>query len=402
MHFIGFKRRIVFALAFLVSSIAFFPRPSGAQDQFYCMGSGGSNLTRIDTSTGVGTIIGGTGMSCYGCGFAQNGNLYGIVGWTNSQLARIDINTGAATPLFAPLGAAIIALDSSPATGFMYGCGTDGAYGRVDLTTGVFTPISNIGGYLGDLAFTPTGDLYIMRFPGGTNSEILHVDPANGNIISSVAVNGALWAPHAFTIGNDGRAWLTENHPTPFLRLVDLTTGNTTQVGNGVGVGNIVGGDIRPASSEMVVPTAAFTIFRGGFVSGNVNSLRNSDDSYLVVRNGAIAFPLESPITVLFDATAPQQTASALKMQSEFHVSITGLGHRIDAFNYAINDYDNLLSGVAPTSDTVFTDPLSNPNDHIQSGTMAMRGRVRIKPTGPVFTNTWTISVDQWIWLLTP
>ncbi len=151
----------------------------------------------------------------------------------------------------------------------------------------------------------------------------------------------------------------------------------------------------------VTVNPSSFSIFRGIYESGALSDVFTSNDVYLVVRNGIIALPSESPITIIFDGTAPGQTATAVSIKVENHVSITGLVQRIDEFDFVAGAYENEDTRSATTTDSVVNLNLTNPNRFIQSGTKDLRMRLRLKPGGPVFTNTWRTFVDQAVWTVT-
>ncbi len=85
-----------------------------------------------------------------------------------------------------------------------------------------------------------------------------------------------------------------------------------------------------------------FTVFRGNYESGGLDELAQSDERYLVVRNGVTALRTESPITVIFYGTAPVDRPWQIKLSMENHVSITGLIQRVDMFNFILNTYQQM------------------------------------------------------------
>ncbi len=185
---------------------------------------------------------------------------------------------------------------------------------------------------------------------------------------------------------------------------IEQTTDNNGRygIGNGSQGGRVnVFRSLQRGGAQNVNPTN-FDVFRGVLVSGGLAELLSSDDQYVIVQNGVVALPTEAPITVRIYSVAPGQTASDLKLLVENKVSINGLNQFIDAFNFTNGVYDNLDTRAAPQSDTVITSTIANPNDHIEAGTRNMAARIRVKPAGPVFSNTWTSSTDQVLWQFTP
>lgn len=149
------------------------------------------------------------------------------------------------------------------------------------------------------------------------------------------------------------------------------------------------------------IPPTSFTVVRGALVSGGLAELLVSDDQYLVVRNGPVAFPSEAPITITFEGAASVNTASQLDFVIENRVSINGLTQQVDMYDFAASAYDQLDSRPAPTTDLVVTIAGTNPSRYISSGN-AVRSRLRIRPAGPLFTNNWRTYVDQVLWNHTP
>ncbi len=156
------------------------------------------------------------------------------------------------------------------------------------------------------------------------------------------------------------------------------------------------------ASGPVTVPPSSFSVFRGVLESGGLAELAASDDQYMIIRNGITALRTESPITLIVDGTSPNQTVSDLKFVLENHVSITGLTQRLDLFDFVAGSYENQDTRSATTTDSVVTVTATTPNRFIETGTMDMRERTRIRADGPVFTNTWRSLFDQTVWVVTP
>lgn len=166
---------------------------------------------------------------------------------------------------------------------------------------------------------------------------------------------------------------------------------------------NIPGNQYVTISQGQVdVPPSGFTIFRGALVSGGLAELLSSDDQYLVVRNGPIAFPNESPITIYFDGTYTGGTKTAVSFKIENKVSISGLTQIVDMFNYTTNSYDTTAVDTrpAPTTDTVVKITGSGDINRFFGTGGALRSRLRVRPAGPLFTNNWRTSVDQVQWVV--
>lgn len=151
--------------------------------------------------------------------------------------------------------------------------------------------------------------------------------------------------------------------------------------------------DVKPSS---------YNIFRGIADGGDLNSLVASDDNYLVVRNGAVALPSEAPITVTFDAVSGTQTASSMTFHQESRVSINNLNEGVDLYNFQSGTWVNQDAFAAPTSDSLRDYPVSNQNQYIENGTLAVRARITVRPGGALFTNTWRAYFDLISWTINP
>lgn len=157
---------------------------------------------------------------------------------------------------------------------------------------------------------------------------------------------------------------------------------------------------IRPftAPNSTVVPSA-FNIFRGNLVSGGVANVAASDDSRLAVSAGPVAMSSEAPIMVEFTGTAPNATASLMSLVVEAQSNNPNLSELIDVFDWVSNSYVSLDSYAPPTnSDRVRLLPIPNPNRFIQSGTRAVKCRVRLRQTGPIATSPYQLRLDQIQW----
>lgn len=158
-------------------------------------------------------------------------------------------------------------------------------------------------------------------------------------------------------------------------------------------VGITVGGTLRE-----VVPSS-YSVFRGSALSGSLSDLWYSDDSYLKVRNGPIALPSESPISVVVESQSPSGTILSLNFINEAKVSINNLLQKIEMFNFKTGVYDLVDTRAATTSDsstTVYR--TSSPGDYVETGTRKLRSRVSFKPGAPLFTNNYNASIDQTVW----
>ncbi len=187
--------------------------------------------------------------------------------------------------------------------------------------------------------------------------------------------------------------WIGWRSTVPFVR-VDVS-------GNG-SLNGYVGQDNIRVSNAFILPPVRFQVFRGRLISGTLNDLVESDDSYLVVRNGTVATRTESPITLIVAGHSPIPCGSSLGFAEECHVSIRGLTLRVDLLNAATMQYEQFVAQEAALRDEriVITPP--DPCRFIDQNTGEVVSRLRIRADGPIFTNTWDLFADQVQWEVEP
>jgi len=184
-------------------------------------------LVRFDSaSPEVSTIIGPTGIATLrAIDFRPvNGMLYGLDFNTTSfaaQLYTIDLTTGAATPIFAPVtltGASSstrVSIDFNPVSGLIRVVTGNGSSFRINPDTGALTPDTTFAYAAGDPseASNPpeiVGVAYTNNFPGATSTTLYAYDfnLDNGDTITRVGdIGGSPLSPNTgqmFTVGGLG------------------------------------------------------------------------------------------------------------------------------------------------------------------------------------------------------
>ena len=151
---------------------------------------------------------------------------------------------------------------------------------------------------------------------------------------------------------------------------------------------------------QTITPTSD-TLFRGSLFSGTVTSLDAIDQSYLKVLEGPTLNGSEAPVQVIVNGTAQLAAASNLEIDVTAH-STANIAQGIDAFNWTTNAYVTVDSRAASTTDSTVKVSIPNASQFIQSGTKAVRVRLRYFQTGPTIIFPWSASLDQVIWKATP
>ncbi|MGA3016632.1 MAG: PEP-CTERM sorting domain-containing protein [Bryobacteraceae bacterium] len=188
-----------------------------------------NSLGVINPTTGAGSTIGAFGYSnVTGLAFAPNGTLYTDV---NSELATVNLSTGAATPFGATNGDSILAF---AANGTLYGTALMGSRLQVlNTTTGVGTNVgTQVLGFsnIMDLAFSPQGVLYAIASLGGTSSYIyqLNTTTGAGTLVATLNVPNLM----GLTFDAAGDLYATNYVSNSTLYSVNLTGQSVTAIGS--------------------------------------------------------------------------------------------------------------------------------------------------------------------------
>jgi glucose/arabinose dehydrogenase len=154
---------------------------------------------------------------------------------------------------------------------------------------------------------------------------------------------------------------------------------------------------IRP-KQETIVP-ASFSMFRGSVVSGDVDSLADSDEDKLIARPGAVFVSSEPPIQIIINATSPFTSPSTFKFTLEANSSALHVRQIISLFNYDTGQYEEVDSRIATQTDSVVdVDVTSNIGRFVEDGTGNVRARVSFRATQPVFVYPYFGRVDRANW----
>jgi hypothetical protein len=210
-------------------------------------------LYQIDTTTGLATMIGDTGVTeitGLSFDFAQ-GVMYAYT--TNADLYTLDLNSGAATLVgnavqVVPEGD--LAMDMQ---GQMFGV-SGGDLGLVDMTSGAFDPLGALGdaGYdVSGLAFDASGALFGYAMNGTLDDALLQIDAGTGaatlvgpsGLNAGSAVAGMDFDPFS------GEMYLSDGGS---LYTLDLLSGQAGLIG-GHGVTGMSGVAFIPAPSSLAV-----------------------------------------------------------------------------------------------------------------------------------------------------
>ena len=234
------KRTVTFALLGLFLGVA-----SARASTIYTSGLDGTALVRVDTITGVGTVIGNYGFGeAFAGAFNPGGAFYTIVNWygNQSRLASVDLNTGAATAFGAATGVFDMMIMEFSDSGTLYTASwnTNSLY-TMNTVTGVVTLVGSLGfGNVMDFAFDSAGVLWATN-QGGLYK--VNTSTGAGTLVAALTGTDGCNMGIAFDENDQlfGTSWCAANSP---LWRINTTTGAATLVGL-TGVSSLHGGDVQ-------------------------------------------------------------------------------------------------------------------------------------------------------------
>ena len=149
-------------------------------------------------------------------------------------------------------------------------------------------------------------------------------------------------------------------------------------------------------------PTTLNSI-RGTHVSGDLNALLNSDNVRLVKRPGAVFTTGQSPIVQEIIGTAPQQTATELRLRVESHASSGSISQKVSMFDYVSGVYVLLdTRNMTVTDNQIDVVITTNASRFIQAGSRQIKALIEYKAAGPVVSYPWEARIDHTLWSLVP
>jgi hypothetical protein len=261
------KLRCVFPFIAVMMTLLIIGAVPAQGDTVYASGYDGTRLVRLDTVTGVGTSIGPFGIGAtYAAAFSPTGTLYTMVDSYSStgRLATVDLATGAATVIGAPVGIPDMMVMEFDSSGTLYTASwaTNTLY-TMNSSTGVATPVGGLGfASIMDFAFNSSGTLY-----GVNNSAIWTINTATGagSFVANLSGTDNCQMGLFFDSADNlfATSWCSANSP---LYKVNPTTGATTIVGL-TGLPYLHGGDVFIASSAVPEPTSYAIVIGVGLLA---------------------------------------------------------------------------------------------------------------------------------------
>ncbi len=222
--------------------------PNGGPGLLYATADFGSELVAMNLDSNTVNVIGETGYPfSLGLAFCPPGQqpytITNTLAGPDAQLAAINLETGAATPVGSPLGQSlsIMGLTCSP-TGTLYGIGQANSLDPdfnslyiVDRTTGLATRVGSSGvlttnavcpahGFLMALDFAPDGTLY-----GANDCSLFTVDPSTGAATKVIDFSGVSMVM-GLAIDSGGSFFLSNFASDSHIYSLDINTGAATSI----------------------------------------------------------------------------------------------------------------------------------------------------------------------------
>ncbi len=147
----------------------------------------------------------------------------------------------------------------------------------------------------------------------------------------------------------------------------------------------------------------SLAVERGLVLSGDVSSLRYSDDNWLTLRPWIVLSAFEPPVRVVLEGTSllGRDRAGSLRVLVESSVNTFGIRQFVEAFDFSRGEWVEIGAQLIPLGDTRLSFVLPDAPSYISEGG-ALRLRVSYRPDGPVLLYPWIVRLDEVSWLVLP
>ena len=123
-----------------------------------------------------------------------------------------------------------------------------------------------------------------------------------------------------------------------------------------------------------------------------------SDDQYLVYRQGLTLNPSEPPVWLEMLSTMPTDDVETLCFDVEAKANTSGLTQTVEFFNYDTGAFETVSVETAGLADKTIVVEATGDASRFIAGDGTVKTKVTWKATGPVFTFPWRVSIDQALW----
>jgi len=175
--------------------------------------------------------------------------------------------------------------------------------------------------------------------------------------------------------------------------IVDL--GHQTRV-----VGSMNDRAVMWVRANTLIPPTSYTISRGNFVSGSLESVLASDDDRLIIGPGVVFSTSFPPVQVDFEGTSPMISPKLLAFEVESQCAPSA-EMKIEMFNFSSQTFVTMGTKMASANDTRWrVNSVTNVAEFIEPGTTKVKARLSYILRGPVFAYPWRARIDQIRWIM--
>ena len=372
----------------------------GADGHLYVSSSNTNAILRYNGTTGasMGAFV-SKGLDGPGnLRFGPDGFLY-VCNKNTGQVLRFDPVNGDLVDVFASGGGLVQPVGLLWDGGLLYVADfSGGAVRRYNATTGVY--FDDFASVVTPLILHHDLDGNIMVSSHNLDN-ILRFD-TDGNALGAFLSGGPLDCPVGYVFDDLGQLIVASWQNHRLLRY-DAQSGSYLgefAVGNGLFLPNDA---LRfPQNNKVTIPPNAFQAFRGSYVSGDLNSLAESDDEDLCYQPGFIINSSEAPVWLTFSGTLPSDNPNSLSFNIESSASTVGLTYTVEMRDQTARGEVWIEIGAVEETNNVDTvetfDLTSDIDTYVNSKTGQIQARVGWRKTGFVLQYPWTVCIDQVFW----
>lgn len=156
--------------------------------------------------------------------------------------------------------------------------------------------------------------------------------------------------------------------------------------------------DVTEALTKTLSPTA-FNTVRGIVLSGGLQEILTSDDTYLTIRPGITFSTSEAPIQITLDGKSFTRSPKSFKFALESAANQANIQQTMELFNFTANTWEVIDTRATPTTDTNVEIAASGAlNRFVNQTDKSIRARLSWKASGPVFSYPWNVRIDRAVW----
>ena len=156
------------------------------------------------------------------------------------------------------------------------------------------------------------------------------------------------------------------------------------------------------AGGPATITPATAVINPGLLDGGGVADLWTSNNVYMIGKRNLAQDELGSPITLTVTGTSPVAVPTAMQFRVESRASVTGIQQAMDLWDWTTSTWVTIDTRFVGVTDGVVT--ISAPGGlarFVQTGTRALRARVRMDEIAADTLEAWRTHFDQVVWLIT-